>query len=226
MKPTGRRLAARLHRTTALAAWLAALGVTAGHAGSIYVCRDPDGRAHTADRPIAECARTTLRELRNDGSVRREIAAPFTPEQVRQREADEQKRLAEEAARRERQHRDRALLMAYPTEARLAQQRDRLLDGLRRERDEAQARIDGQQRRLQAVQTQLDAAARRRQPPSPELAQQAEEITEAVRTDEAVVQAKGDEIARLGARFDADRQRLRQLLDSETAAALQTAGSR
>jgi len=47
----------------------------------LFVCTAPSGRTITADRPPPECADRPIRELRPDGSVRRLIEPPLTPEQ-------------------------------------------------------------------------------------------------------------------------------------------------
>lgn len=220
-----RHAAGRLCAGASVLAWsLACAGAAFATAnptapvGSIYTCRDSAGRTYTSDRPIPECAGTTLRELRRDGSVRREIAAPLTPEQLRRREVEEQRRLAEEAARRERTQRDRALLMAYPTEARLEQQRARALDGLHREIEDATQRMLARDREMKAARARL-AAQTRGAPAAAELAQQIEQIAAAILVDDAIVRSKRDEIARVQARFDEELARLRQLLGGASAAA-------
>lgn len=202
-------------------AWRLALGalVLAGGAGaqaaSIYTCRDEHGRAYTSDRPIAECSRTALRELRRDGSLLREIAPPLTAEQLRQREIDLERKRIEDLAMREQQQRDRALLMAYPSEQKLEQARTRAVDALHREITEAQQKIVAHDRQMRAAQQQLDAARKAgagTTDAARELARQVEASISAILAEDAIVQARREDADRVVARFEDDRQRLRQLL--------------
>ena len=193
----------------------ALVGAAGLQAASIYTCRDEQGRAFTSDRPIAECSRTPLRELRRDGSLLREIAAPLTAEQLRQRELESERKRIEDVARREREQRDRALLMAYPDEQRLDQARLRATASLQREIAEAQRRILEHDRELRAAQQRLEASRRAGGAGSDaagESARQVEASIAAILAEDAVVQARREDLARAESRFDEERQRLRQLL--------------
>lgn len=81
--------------------------------GSYYSCRDASGRLITADRPIMECLNREQREHNRDGTVKRIIEAPLTPEQKRQRAEEEQRREEEQARLDEIKRHDAILLSSY-----------------------------------------------------------------------------------------------------------------
>ena len=103
-----------------------AFGLLAGTSSlvqaQIFSCKDAKGRTLTSDRPIAECA-GAVRELREDGAMRREIAAPLTPEQQRLKDEEDARAQMLAHQKREQALRDKALLMAYPSVESLEQMR-------------------------------------------------------------------------------------------------------
>lgn len=186
---------------------LAALLPAAQAAPSIYTCRDDSGRTITADRPVPECARQPLRELRPDGALRREHAAPPTPAQLREREAMEARQRDAAHARREHELRDRALLQAWPDEGKLEMARRRALEGLQAERAATAARMVARHAQLREAQR-----TQARAPEDPDARRKVQDIAAAILADDARLAAQRDEMAATVARFDADRERLRALL--------------
>ena len=83
----------------------------------IFVCKDSNGRTITSDRPIPECAARPMRELGKDGVTRREIAAPLTAAQKRQREVDADRLRTEAEAALEVRRRDLAMLERFRSES-------------------------------------------------------------------------------------------------------------
>jgi hypothetical protein len=107
---------------------LAALGLLPISAWSqLYVCTTPGGRTLTGDLPPAECQSVPIRELNHDGSVRRVIEPPLTPEQKKRREQEEKDRHAREMQAQEQLRKDRALLETYGSEDEIESSRDRTL---------------------------------------------------------------------------------------------------
>lgn len=107
---------------------LAALGLLPISAWSqLYVCTTPGGRTLTGDLPPAECQNVPIRELNHDGSVRRVIEPPLTPEQKKRREQEEKDRHAREMQAQEQLRKDRALLETYGSEDEIESSRDRTL---------------------------------------------------------------------------------------------------
>ncbi len=113
------------------------LSLPAAAMAQIYVCKDASGRTITSDRPIAECANQPMRELDRNGVTRRQIPAPLTAQQRRERDALEEKQRIEAVALEERRLYDRALTTRYRNEADIDLSRKRAIELL-----DDQMRID------------------------------------------------------------------------------------
>ena len=107
-----------------LAAALAALPAAAWC--DLYVCT-VGGRTLTADQPPNECQNARIRVLNPDGSVKRVIEPPETPEQKKAREQEEKQRREREKQAQEQMRKDRALLETYASEDEIETSRDRTL---------------------------------------------------------------------------------------------------
>lgn len=180
-------------------------------AQSIYACRDASGRPVSGDRPLPECAQQPLRELRPDGSLKKEHAAPLTAAQQRERDAQEAREREARAARREQELRDRALLQAYPDEARLDAARLHALDALRAEQAATRQRMVDGHVRLRAAQAEVTRGV-------PDAPARVQREAAAILTEDQRLAQQGLEFERTSARFEAERARLRTLLGGTQAA--------
>ncbi|MDO9419068.1 MAG: DUF4124 domain-containing protein [Herminiimonas sp.] len=90
--------------------------IASGAHATIFMCRDASGRTLTSDRPIPECADRIVREYGNTGTLKREIAAPLTAEQKREKQLQDDKKKAEAIAADEQKKSDRALSARYRSE--------------------------------------------------------------------------------------------------------------
>lgn len=90
--------------------------IAPGAHATIFMCKDASGRTITSDRPIPECADRTVWEYGNTGSLKREIAAPLTAEQKREKQLLEEKKKAQQVAAEEKKKSDRALSARYRSE--------------------------------------------------------------------------------------------------------------
>jgi len=75
-----------------------------------------NGRTFSGDRPPPECANSDIRELNRDGSLRRVIPRPLTPEEQKARAIEAKKKADEEEKALAQRRRDRSLLEAYASE--------------------------------------------------------------------------------------------------------------
>lgn len=188
----------------------ATLVVSTAHA-QIYSCKTPGGRTITSDRPIPECAKLPMRELRKDGAVKRTIAPPLTRSQ---REAAARQRLldrAESMRRRQEQARDRALVTAYPTMDDLEHMRARQIGEVQTQIDGTYARMVQLHKRLRAAQ-----ASSRAYPPGKapgRVKQKIAQIASAILSEDALVKAHLNEQEQIRNRFNDDAARLQILLD-------------
>lgn len=184
--------------------------------GSIYTCKDANGRTITSDRPIQACSNLPMRELRSDGALRREIAPPLTRAQrkmLAERRARE--RAAELLARQERT-RDRALLEAFPTMAALEQSRERQIAEIQVQIDRTYSRMVELHKELQAAQ-----AAARAYPPGKApgtVKQKVAQIAGAILTEDSLVKSHIEEQEQIRQRYASDADRLRVLLEMQAEA--------
>jgi hypothetical protein len=81
----------------------------------------------TGDSPPPDCGDSVIRVLNPDGSTKRVIEPPLTPEQKRKREEEERRRHERELLAQEQMRKDRALLETYATEDEIESSRDRTL---------------------------------------------------------------------------------------------------
>lgn len=176
----------------------------------LYVCTDGRGRTFSGDRPPPECANAEIRILNRDGSLRQVIAAPLTPEQ-RAAKAAEDRRKAEEAQRAlEQRRRDRSLLETYASEADIEAARAKALSGreitAKRSKDRL-ARLADDRKKLDNeaefyAKRDLPAALKRAYVNNDEL----------VKTEERILADNQLEMDRIGAQFDAELTRFRELI--------------
>lgn len=100
--------------------------VDAADKGGISKCQDATGRWHYGDTAAAECARSKITVLSEHGVKKKEIAAPLTQADLKQRDDLQQK---EEQAK-EQAKQDELLLSSYAHEADVLYVRDRKLSQL------------------------------------------------------------------------------------------------
>ena len=94
--------------------------------GGISKCQDATGRWHYGDTAAAECARSKVTVLSEQGVKKREIAAPLSQADLKQR--DDLKQKEEQAKEQAKQ--DELLLSSYAHEADVVYVRDRKLSQL------------------------------------------------------------------------------------------------
>ena len=208
------RPGARLVLTALLAAApVAGSWPPAASAQSIFTCKDARGHTLTSDRPIPECAQRPMRELAANGALKREIAAPLTPEQLQQKALENEQRLAAENKRRQLESRDKALLIAFANVAALERARQRQIDDSNDDITAAQKRMIALHKEL--IETQAAALGTKGRPVSEGLKRRTVQIAQAILDDDAVIAKRRAEQVELNERFDEDARRLRFLLHDE-----------
>lgn len=126
----------------------------------IYICKDAAGRTLTADRPLPECANRSTRELDRSGITRRETAAPLSPEQRRERQAQEEKQRIIAAGIEERRLYDRALMTRYRSYSDIAIARQRAISLLEDQRRIDTSALTGEMKEMKSAQAAVAAGSR------------------------------------------------------------------
>jgi hypothetical protein len=187
--------------------------VAAGTAqANLFVCTDARGRTISADRPPPECADRPIRELRSDGSIRRIIEPPITPEQRAAREAEEKRRQQEAEVRREQMRRDLALLEAYANEQEIETTRNRALADRLRLIERAQQRRADLEKERKKLDVEAEFFANRELPER--LKRSYETLDRLQASEDRIIADVRADMARINERFDAEAKRYRELVHS------------
>lgn len=130
-----------------------ACAATAAEKGArIKKCQDEKGVWHYGDSADEACAKSKVTVIDDKGLTRKEIAAPLTEEELKERERTKAAREAERKAREEQAKRDQLLLATYGHEDDIDVARDRKL-----------AMIDAQIKTIESTLTTLRATLTRMQ---------------------------------------------------------------
>lgn len=195
---------------------LSAMAPLAVHA-QIIMCKDAAGKTYTSDRPIMECAGRAYREFGKSGNLKREVPAPLTAEQKRQKQLEEERRKVEEAALAEQKQADHAMLMRYQSEGDIGLARQRALDMAGEQRQRHVEAIATAEKRLKQVQLEITQVKNKSDMP-PGLQRRTEEADKASQDERKNLQESDDEIAQINMKFDATLQRYRELRSRQSTA--------
>jgi hypothetical protein len=193
--------------------WIVAAALAALPASAwcqLYVCTTPSGKTLTGDLPPVDCGNVPIRELNRDGSVKRVIEPPLTPEQKKKRELEDKARRDREHAAQEQLRRDRALLEAYAGEDEIDSARDRVLADRQALIDRANQQLKEFKADHKRLEDEAEFYVKRQMP---------DKLKRAL-DDNAALQAQQlrsiDEIRadmqRINERYDADLRRYRELV--------------
>ena len=180
-------------------------------AQSIYTCVDANGRKITADRPIAECADRTQRELNQTGTVRREIGPSLTAQEAAARDAKD--KLAQEANARdvENKRRDRALLLRYPSRVVHNQERSAALAQIDEVIKAANKRTGELTEQRRAIDSELEFYAKDASKAPLALKRRVEENDKSIAVQKSFIAEQDLEKKRVNLRFDEELVRLKPL---------------
>lgn len=175
----------------------------------IFTCRDKHGNPILRDRPIAECMDGGQDERNNDGSPRRQLAPPPTPDEAAARDAEAQRMRDAKAAHAEAARFDRLLLVRYPDEEAHERARQAALDVSRGATKGSEKRLE----ELQVERRRLDQEAefyKGRSMPD-KLRQDIANNSAAVNAQRQSMANQTSEMQRINQKFDAVGERLRKL---------------
>jgi prefoldin subunit 5 len=188
-------------------------------AGAEFKCVDSRGLTHVGDTPPAACADVVMYEISKSGRVLQKIDPTPTPEQLKARleESDRKKELDRVAG--EQKRKDLALLNTYSTEREVDVARDRNIEPLRSRISSAKERMAVVEKREKAVEEELEfykagqarhakgrEDAARREPP-PALVAEVERIRKEKEGLTRAITQHEKEIESLYSKYDSDKQR-------------------
>ena len=177
---------------------------------SLYSCTTASGKNITADLPPPECYNRPIKELRPDGSMRRVIEPPLTPEQRAARETEERRKSGEDEQRRNRMRKDLALLETYGSEQDIEDARVRAVATREAVIERAHKRMDDLKGERRKLDNEKEFYSKREMPEN--LKRSFAGNAESMQQQEKVIADANAEKARVNARFEAERQRFRELV--------------
>jgi hypothetical protein len=177
----------------------------------IFICKDASGRTISSDRPIPECAGRAMRELGRNGLVKREIAAPLTPEEKRQKQLQEEKQKADAAAAEEQKKSDRAIMTRYSSEKDVEMARKRSLEPIQEQIKRANASITNSEKQLKQGQAEVENYKKKGAKPPVELRNRIELAEQSIKDEAKLIQGHEAEIAKINTNYDQTLKRYREI---------------
>lgn len=208
------------HLITALAAFLAlSLGTsaTAAEGPRIKKCQDAAGKWHYGDRADAECAHSKVIDLDKRGIQRKETPAPLTDAELKMREenraADELRKKQETEIKR----RDQQLLATYSFEADIIQSRDRTLLDLEKQIHATEETLESLEKARTRIDQQAEIDKRGGKTISSQTQQALDRNAAQTKAHEASLETLKRKRETMGAQYDSDLKRFRELKNKQPA---------
>jgi hypothetical protein len=184
-----------------------------------YKCVDARGLTHVGDTPPAACADVVMYEISKSGRVLQKIDPTPTPEQLKTRLEEFERKKESDRVSGEQKRKDLALLNTYSTEQELDVARDRNIEPLRTRIKGAHERLAAVDKREKEVLEELEFykagqskvvkgredPARREAPPA--LVAEQERIRKEKESLAKGIASSEREIEQLRAKYETDKQR-------------------
>ncbi len=199
--------------TLSLLAIFSLAGASA-HAGPndsprIKKCQDTQGRWHYGDTADAQCKQSKVVEINKQGITTKEIAAPLTPEELKQRELNKSSVEAEKKKADEQARQDQLLLATYGHEDDISFVRDRKIADIEGQMQSSLQTLTSLGNALKRVQAQAAEEQRGGKPVSEATTKHIANIETQISKHEQYVALKKqeEEATRLQAKKDMERYR-------------------
>ena len=181
--------------------------------GTVYCCTD-NGHQVCGDVLPPQCFGKSYREMSPQGTVRRTVEAPLSPEQLARREAEERARRAEVARQRAEMRRNQSLLETYSSVADIDSRRDRAIESVELELRQAEARHAQLMKKRTGLLREAEVFQKRAMPPA--LAASLRESDSELGAQNSIMEAKRRDIEAIRNRFEQDRSRYIALTEPRT----------
>ena len=190
-----------------------------------YKWVDDQGVVHYTDKIPPEAINKGSVELNKQGIPIKKNDPALTPEQRRVREAEDERGRQAAKVREEIQRKDRALLQSYTNESEIDLAKKRALGTIDGQVQSAQAYIATLAKRKVEIAGRVATFGNTPLPPA--LEREVANVNEELEKQADLIATKRKEVVVVTARYDADKQRwreLRTIAETETAAAATPAG--
>ena len=195
-------------RFTALALSLGLSSSVLG-AGNLFCCTDNNGKQVCGDLLPQACYGKAYREIGESGRTIRTVEAPLTAEQRAQRAAEEEKRKAEEIARKEQQRKDQALLETYGSAKDIEVMRQRAQEDVYKSIKSAEASIVEIKKKRKDFENEAEFYKKKAMPAEIQKGLRTTEFE--IKAQESVIEAKKKELDIIRVKYDEDLKRYNEL---------------
>ncbi|MBV9890929.1 MAG: hypothetical protein JO090_08605 [Rhizobacter sp.] len=181
-----------------------------------------NGKKIVSDRLIQECNNAEQRELNSDGSLKRIVKPPMTPDEREEAERHELEDKARIAAFNDAVRRDRNLMQRYPDEASHDKAREKAIDEFRASEKNSSARIAIllEEKKKLDEEKKFYVNEKIKKPLPLALKQKIDANDAALEAQRSIAQNAQTELARITRNFDLERERLRKLWGGARAGSL------
>ncbi|NMG44780.1 hypothetical protein GPA22_13710 [Aromatoleum toluvorans] len=187
------------------------LGLTlANTAGAkVYCCEDAEGRRQCGDVLPQACYGRSYREMGPQGTIKRQVSAPLSADEIARRNAAEQQKKDDELRQAKQRRFDQALLETYASVDDLDRRRDREIGDIERAIDEARKR--DKELRTKRQRFEKDAEFYKGRDLPRDLAANLRSIDSELASQNKTIEEKTRALDATRARFEADRARYLEL---------------
>ena len=180
-----------------------------------FKCVDEKGVTRIGDTPPAECANVVIHETSRSGQIIKRIEPSPTPDQVRQRADEAEKKKVADKAAAEQKRKDMALLNTFSAEKEFDVVRDRQIEPITGRMKQARERIGAIENRQKAIDEEMEfykagkrkAAGAKANEPPPMLVSENERLATEKKQLQSSITNGEKEIEQLKVRFDVDKKR-------------------
>ena len=177
---------------------------------TIKKCKDATGRWHYGDSAAAECAKSKITVMSEEGTTKKVIDAPPTEQELKEREAKQESLTAERARATEQARKDALLLATYGVEDDILYIRDRKISQIESQIKASEETLKS----LRAALTRMEAQAadEGKDPKAAEISKKNIELTKGqIERHEGAIAGKRQEQQALRVQYAAELERYRDL---------------
>jgi hypothetical protein len=168
-------------------------------------CCEANGKTYCDDGVPPACAGKAYRQLNQRGVVVKHYAAPLTPEQKLQQEAELARQREEEEKRAEQERQDRKLVGTYATLSDMDIGHERLLTDLRKGQQQMEKRLADAEKQKLKLNNEAEFYKKSKMPG--ELRTQIDRNEQDIQAQKKAIETRRQEIEAAKLRFDEEKQR-------------------
>ena len=191
--------------STLLVLWVSA----PAEAGHLYCCADEQGKQVCGDILPQACRGRAYREIGLSGQTVRRVEAPLTPEQLAQQAAEAVRRKEQEAANKEQQRKDQALLATYGSEKDIEAVYTRSVQEAKQSIKEAEDKIVEIRQRRKKFEN--EAEFYKKQPMPAEVSKGLRVADQEIKAQDSIIEFKKNDLESFRIKYEEERRHFLEL---------------